>query len=472
MADDLPVNNEQLAELMAELLRLQKKLNRLLDQNEKLSELVREQNRRIAELEEENAELRRAAKRQAAPFRRRESKNTPKKKQKRPGRRAGHQGACRPRPSPEEVDHIHDVPLVGCPCCGGEDLDDIKPVVQVVEDVEIRKVTHQITTYSGHCDRCGRVRSEHPLQVSNASGAASVQLGPKALSFALDLNKNVGVSTRKTCEVMSRHLDIELTHGGLIQASHRVADRLEGDYQELIEQLRRSDAVYVDETSWWVGGPGWWLWGATNEEATVFRVEPKRNREVVTDLLTDAFSGVLSSDCLNIYDNLSYRQNKCYAHHLRAISDAISLRPESEFLKEVELLLKTALAYRSEDQSPIRAGALKRLNHWADRLLQGQKQDKVEEKVRNRLIKQRAHLFTFLTHPEVDATNNAAERALRPAVITRKISCGNRTVRGKKTWEILASLAATHAGSDHQGFSQLIEQAVSLHPEQPNAPPD
>ena len=66
-----------------------------------------------------------------------------------------------------------------------------------------------------------------------------------------------------------------------------------------------------------------------------------------------------------------------------------------------------------------------------------------EEAVRNRLHKQRDHLFTFLDHDGVDATNNLAERQLRPAVIARKISCGNKTPKGARTWQILTSLAAT-----------------------------
>jgi len=69
--------------------------------------------------------------------------------------------------------------------------------------------------------------------------------------------------------------------------------------------------------------------------------------------------------------------------------------------------------------------------------------DRPPEAVRNRLNKQRDHLFTFLDYDGVDATNNLAERQLRPAVIARKISCGNKTPKGARTWQILASLAAT-----------------------------
>jgi len=69
--------------------------------------------------------------------------------------------------------------------------------------------------------------------------------------------------------------------------------------------------------------------------------------------------------------------------------------------------------------------------------------DPDEERVANRVRKHTESLFTLLDHPGVEATNNRAERALRPAVIARKLSCGNKTARGKRTWEILASFAAT-----------------------------
>jgi hypothetical protein len=87
----------------------------------------------------------------------------------------------------------------------------------------------------------------------------------------------------------------------------------------------------------------------------------------------------------------------------------------------------------------------------------------LEEKVRRRLEKQQDHLFTFLEVEEVDATNNLAERQLRPAVIARKVSCGNKTPQGAHTWEILTSLAATCA-QQAESFTQLVSQTAVLLP--------
>ena len=85
------------------------------------------------------------------------------------------------------------------------------------------------------------------------------------------------------------------------------------------------------------------------------------------------------------------------------------------------------------------------LQHKAVQLLEPPRSKPNEEAVRKRLHKQRDHLLTFLDHDGVEATNNLAERQLRPAVIARKISRGNKTPKGARTWQTCASLAATCA---------------------------
>ena len=88
-----------------------------------------------------------------------------------------------------------------------------------------------------------------------------------------------------------------------------------------------------------------------------------------------------------------------------------------------------------------------------------------EESVRKRLSKQQDHLFEFLKHDGVDATNNLAERQLRPAVIARKISCGNKTGKGARAFEILASLAAT---ARQRGRSFVSDLTAAMSKGQPS----
>ena len=241
--------------------------------------------RRVAELEVENEKLRKentqlqeklkAAFRQAAPFRRRDRLRS--KAPKRPARAPGHQGSR--RPVPKQVDERVDAPLSSCPHCGGR-VTDVRPIKQTVEDIPaVRPVVTEIVTYRGTCADCGRVRSMHPGQVSLASGAAGAQVGPRAAALAIDLNKRLGIPAAKTCAVLNEHFSLKRTPGGLVHLEARLARRLTPTYEELAALIRKSHVVHVDETSWWVGGPGHWLWVFTNPKFVLYVVD---SREVAT----------------------------------------------------------------------------------------------------------------------------------------------------------------------------------------------
>jgi hypothetical protein len=100
------------------------------------------------------------------------------------------------------------------------------------------------------------------------------------------------------------------------------------------------------------------------------------------------------------------------------------------------------------------------LERRADELLLPTRIDPEEERVAHRLRKRRHWLFTFLDHPGVEPTNNRAERALRPAVIARKLSCGNKTQAGARTFEVPASLAATCRQRGHDLVTLLRPDLV------------
>jgi len=398
----------------------------------------------------------RTAARQAAPFRR--DPLTRSTMPRRPGRRAGHPGAWRAIPA--TVDATLTVPLTACPACGGP-VTHVRPCVQYIEELPpIQPQVTRLITHDGRCARCARrVQSTHPLHVSRARGAASVHLGPRALAVAADLHTRVGLTMRRTCEVVQMLGGLHVTPGGLAQALTRLAGKLTAAYDGLVATIRAGPVVHSDETSWWVNGPQWWLWVAATPQTTVYRVAQSRGRAVLEAVLGPAFCGVVVSDCLAVYDGLPGPQQKCYAHHLKAIRTATRTGP-SPYLDEWTTLLRTAMALKDEPVAPSRRAALET---WADRLLATVPAAPHEQAVRARLAKQRDHLFTFLDHPAVHATNNLAERQLRPAVIARKLSCGNKTPRGAHTWQTLASLATT-CTQRGESFIALVTDAASLQP--------
>jgi|HubBroStandDraft_1064217.scaffolds.fasta_scaffold59799_1 transposase len=432
---------EQLQKELAELKQQIKDIN---DRNDGLSAKVEA--------------LEKKAARQAAPFRIDEKHRVLERK--RPGRAQGHPGVF--RAVPDHVDEEIVVPLGACPHCQGR-VGPRRPVVQYIEELPVvRPHVTKLVTEEAECPHCQtQVRSTHPLQVSLAEGAAAVQLGPRALGLATQLSKQHGLTMRKTCAVLREAFGLRLSPGGLSQALARMAAKLEPAYENLLVRLRAGPCLHSDETSWWVGGPGYWLWVLTNKTMTIYRVAKGRGRDLLLEMLGPEYAGVLVSDCLATYDDVNPRQQKCYSHHLKAIRVAGEDHP-SAWLDKVRWLLQEAMALKGQTLAAAdRAQRRAALEDRGRELLAAPRPTTQEEKVRRRLEKQQDHLFTFLDVEEVEATNNLAERQLRPAVIARKVSCGNKTLQGAHTWEILTSLAAT-CTQQAASFVQLVGQAALL----------
>jgi hypothetical protein len=440
-------------------------VERLGQEVQDLRAALAELERRVAELIAENralqdqlAESRRQVARQAAPFRRRDSQKVPEARRKRPGRPKGHPGAH--RSVPERVDERIEVPLPACPHCGGG-VEALEPIEQFIEEIPpVRpRVTHLIT-YRGRCPDCGEVQSTHPLKTSEATGAAGVQLGPRAQALAAALNKQHGLTMRTTCRVLDQLAGLRLSPGGLAQLVQRVAHKAEAAYAALIIDIRAAAAVFVDETSWYVGAPGSWLWVFTTTTEAVYRVESSRGRDVVTGTLGAGFGGVLVSDCLAAYESVPYRAHKCIGHHLKAIAEA-RRRPDTadtSYLDEWRLFFRAVIGYyraRPHMAAEEFAERCRRLEGWRKRLFAAPRTGPGEVAIQNRIGRRWDAILTCLYEPAAEPTNNRAERELRPAVIARKLSCGNKTQAGRRSFEVLRSGATSCWKRGHDAVSYI-----------------
>jgi hypothetical protein len=338
----------------------------------------------------------------------------------------------------------------------------VEAVEQFIEEIPpVRPHVTRLVTYRGCCATCGEVHSSHPLQTSTATGAAKAQLGPRARALAAGLNKQFGLTMRKTCRVLRLVAGLSLSPGGLAQAVQRTAADVRPAFDSLVTEVRAAAAVFADETSWYVGAPGYWLWTFTTADATVYHVDHSRGRQVVLDLLGADFAGILVSDCLASYENLPYRMHKCIGHHQKAIAAARD-RPDTKdpgYLNEWKLLftMVNALwkhrAALGEEEFARQRG---HLEAWLDRLLAEPRTQPGDVAIQQRIGKRRGVVLGCLDDPAAEPTNNRAERSLRdPGVIARKVSCGNRTEAGKAAWERLVSLAMTCQQRGHDFVSWL-----------------
>jgi transposase len=433
-------------------------------------DLTRRQARQLdelrAEVEQLKAELdqsRRAGKRQAAPF----SKGSPKSDPKRPGRRVGHSPSHRPVPPPEQVDRMIEVLLPSdCPEChtplGGApvaihdqyqiDLPEPKPVVT------------RFRVPVARCPAClRRVQGRHPEQTSNALGSAAVQYGPRLLGLAADLKHRLGVSYRKCSSVLLTLTGVVVASAALVRSGHRLRKLAQPSYDRLVEAASKSAVQHVDETGWKIGGRSAWLWVFADENATLYRIRPRRAHEVVVEVLGEEFGGVLVSDGFLAYDPLPLAKQKCLAHLLKTCGEIerSKTRGAVRFSRRVAARLRRAMALKrrrgtiSDHGYAVLRGEV---HAELDRLLDGTYTDPDNARLAKRLRKQREHLLRFLDHDGLDATNNMAEREIRPAVVARKLSAGNRTEAGAETHAVLASVLRT---CRRQGRS-ILEAVVTL----------
>lgn len=435
---------------------------------EELVELTRLQARQIeqlrAEVERLKAELeqsRRAGKRQAAPF----SKGAPKADPKRPGRKPGHPPSHRPAPPPEQVDRTIEVPLPPeCPECQAS-LGQAPVTIHDQYQIDLPEPKPVVTRFRvpvARCPACNRrVQGRHPEQTSDALGAAVVQYGPRLLGFAADLKHRLGVSYRKCSSVLLTLTGQVVASAALARSGHRLRKLAQPSYDRLVEAAKTSAVQHVDETGWKIGGRSAWLWVFADELATLYRIRRSRAHGVVVEVLGEEFAGVLVSDCFLAYDPLPFAKQKCLAHLLKSCREieATKTRGAVRFSRRVAALLRKAMALkRRRGTISDRGDAVLRgkVHAELDRLLAGSYTDPDNARLARRLRKQREHLLRFLDHDKLDATNNLAEREIRPAAIARKLSAGNRTEAGAETHAVLASVLRTCRRQGRDVLSAIV----------------
>ena len=444
-----PIDGLTREELIDEVTRLREALARAertrRDVARERDRLQRQRDR----LQEPLAAARRAGYRQAAPCAKTRRQGTGR----RPGRRAGAAyGRRAHRPRPRRVDETHDARLpAACPDCGGA----VAPshvATQYQEDVPVvRPIVRAFHVHVGACRACGRrVQGRHPLQTSDALGAAGTHLGPQATTLAVWCHKGLGLPLGKVQRLLRTQCGLHVTRGGLAHLCARVATRATPTYQALCAEMRHSPVVSPDETGWKIGRVLHWLWVAATPTTTVYRIAAGRGFDDAATLLGADFAGVLVRDGWAPYRRFTRATHQtCLAHLLRRCRLLHLDHPRCALPPQIQALLQQALALRDRRAtgavSPhgfaVARGRV--LAHLLDVLTTTRSSVPDVRRFAAHLITEAHALLTFLGDAAIDATNWRAEHAIRPAVVTRKVCGGNRTRHGADTQQVLASVLRT-----------------------------
>jgi len=422
---------------------------------------VQAQQKELAELRRIIDELRRAGKRQAGPF----SKGPPQPKPKRPGRKPGDDyGTQFSRSEPEQIDKTYQAELPeACPHCGGACVIETHTAEQLQTEVVTKLVQRKFIVHVGQCGACHqRVQGRHPLQTSDALGAAKVQLGGQVHALFTWLNKRLGLSHGKIAEFFQRVFDLKIGRATSCRSMLRTAQLAEPAVAQIKQEIRGSPYVVPDETGWRIGGRPAWLHVAVGESETVVQVERGRGHEPLARLIGLDYTGRLIHDGWSVYDVFRRAvHQQCLTHLSKRCKELLetATRGAVRFPRAVQALLRSGLAIRER----FRNGALSRqgLAWWRTRLTNQLcdlvlpvKAHAANETFAKFLHRHLQDVFTFLipwvrkigrttTHEFLPAANYLGEQAIRPAVVNRKVWGGNRTDRGAAAQSTLSTIVLT-----------------------------
>jgi transposase len=380
---------------------------------------------------------------------------------KRPGAQAGHPGSR--RTAPERIDWRVEHRAVGCPDCGSRLQRCAETRLRYTEDIpEVRPETTEHTIHRDWCPKC-RKKVEPPV----TAALPGCQLGNRVLALSGWLHYALGNTLSQIVEVFNFHLQLKLTPGGLVQMWRRLGELLWGWYEQIHQEALASAVLHGDETGWRTEGRTDWLWCFGNQTLTYYLIDRSRGSPALTKFFVQEFAGTLVTDFWGAYNAVSCAARQtCLVHLLRELEQTEKYKAPgaswAAFAKKLRRLVGDAVRlWRRQAEFSPEAYASRRA--CLDRRLADLVDEPWENLHAKRLVKRlRRHsgdLFTFLDQPGVPFDNNHAERSIRPAVILRKNSYGNRSQRGAECQAVLMSVFRTLKQRGHDPI-QTVVQAI------------
>lgn len=373
-------------------------------------------------------------------------------------RRAQGDARCRMEATERVVHALRQCPDCGAPLAGGT----VKRTREVIELPQPSVVVTEHVYLERRCPDCGKRCVPRPELDGVVRGRS--RLGHGLVSLIAVLREEARLPFATIQRLLGTLTGLQLSQGALVDVVRRLADHATSMVEEITATIRGSPVVHADETGWREDGRNGYVWTFSTPDARLF-LRGSRARAMLTTGLGDAFAGVLVSDFYSAYTGYEGIHQYCWAHLLRDIHDLTDQHPGdrtvrgwAEAVGAVFARAEAGTTGSREDRWRVRKQAQVDLKHLCTPWITPRV---AQTTLCKRILRHLESLFVFVTEAGVPATNNAAERSLRPLVVGRKISGGTRSATGTQTKMTLASLFGTWRAQGRNPYDACRELLVS-----------
>lgn len=371
-----------------------------------------------------------------------------KKSERKPGGQPGHEGTS--RSLVDDPDETVEHRPRSCRKCGRELTGDERVVGrparhQVIElpDTVVVTTEHQLLKVC--CESCAtHTRAELPAGVEH--GAFGPRLRATVVMLAVML-----MSRRATLTLLRDMFGVTISLGSVEKILKQASDALSAPWEAIQRAVQASDVAHADETSWARAGQRLWLWAALSATAACYRIDATRARTAARELLGD-FHGLLITDRYSVYDFIDADRRQVCLGHLARNFQAFAERPGAcgRHGQAIRALIDDAIRADTQarcdgDTLAWHTGPLHDIhNRLMDAVQAGERSHTPDvARLCATVLDIWPTLWNFTEHPDAEATNNRAERAIRHAVLWRKTTNGTQTEAGERFVERILSIRET-----------------------------
>lgn len=361
----------------------------------------------------------------------------------------GHTGWFRKKPG--KIDRIEEVRMDSCPDCGSKNITECKNKKtdeHIQEDIILPRV--EAVLYRHHeyyCPNCRKV----------VSGVGKDELlnsyiGPKAKAFAAFLRYGIKISERDVRILFEKAFNLKIAASSITGFRYQLKRAGSSLYQTLKESLKEGSFIHADETGWRVDGKPRWLWKFSNKKISFSHIDQSRGQKVVQEVLGDKYGGALITDFLSAYNKIETKaKQRCLVHILRDLKKVKEYWTDDgevlEYVSRLEKIFGDAIALHAEYKGRNQDDSYRRRRQALEESLKDFRfpnpNKKILKRFAKRLERHKNELLTFLYEENVDFHNNHAEQQIRPDVIFRKITFGNRSEKGAQYHNVIMSILQT-----------------------------